>query len=125
MKSPAAGPLPKEAWQTQIGIEILQNMLKGTRPPSPMSRTLPHALIEVGPRRVVATGTPAKEFYNSMGVVHGGFAMTLIDSCTGWAVESTLKPGQGFTTIETKVNFVRPLTENSAPVRGFFFGARA
>lgn len=116
-KDTSVGVLPKETWQTKSGIEILEDMIAGKLPSPPMGRTLPHDLVEVGPGRAVMTGMPAADFYNSGGVVHGGFAMTLIDSCTGWAIETLLKPGQGFTTIEAKVNFIRPLTAASAPVR--------
>ncbi len=62
-------------------------------------------------------GTPDARFYNPLGSVHGGYAATLLDSCMGCAVHSTLDPGQLFTTVELKVNFVRPLNEQTGPVR--------
>ena len=49
-------------------------------------------------------------------MVHGGWAATLLDSCMGCAVHSTLEPGQGYTTVEIKVSFVRPLTASTGRV---------
>ena len=54
--------------------------------------------------------TPTEEFYNTAGIVHGGYAMTLLDTCMGIAVYSTLGPAIRYTTMETKVNFIRPIT---------------
>ena len=56
-------------------------------------------------------------FYNPLGSVHGGWAMTLLNSCTACAVHSTLAAGQGYTSVETKVNFTRPLSADSGPLR--------
>jgi uncharacterized protein (TIGR00369 family) len=57
----------------------------------------------------VFSGAPSEFHYNPIGVVHGGFAATLLDSALGCSVHTTLKPGFAYTTIELKVNYVRPL----------------
>jgi uncharacterized protein (TIGR00369 family) len=44
------------------------------------------------------------------GTVHGGLAATLLDSAMGCAVHSTLPDGSGYTTLELKVNYTRPIT---------------
>ena len=62
-------------------------------------------------------GTPKKDFYNPLGSVHGGYAATLLDSCVGCAVHSTLPAQTGYTTVELKVNYIRPLTADTGPVR--------
>ena len=64
----------------------------------------------------VFAGTPAEYHYNPIGVVHGGFAATLFDSALGCAVHTTLKPGFAYTTVELKVNYVRPLLMSTGPV---------
>jgi uncharacterized protein (TIGR00369 family) len=52
-----------------------------------------------------------------MGAVHGGWISTVLDSAMGCAVHSMLKAGQSYTTVEMKVNFVRPISEQTGIVR--------
>jgi uncharacterized protein (TIGR00369 family) len=52
-----------------------------------------------------------------MGNVHGGWALTLIDSVGGCAAVSALPAGSGYATIETKANFARPITVDTGRVR--------
>jgi uncharacterized protein (TIGR00369 family) len=66
---------------------------------------------------VAFEGRPTAALLNPMGTVHGGFAMTLLDSAMTCAVWSALAAGEGCTTVETKVNFVRPLLPSTGPVR--------
>ena len=74
-------------------------------------------LIEVAPGFALFTMTPAFQHYNAIGVVHGGVAATLLDSCMSCAVQTHLQAGTGFTTLETKVNFVRAITQDTGPIR--------
>lgn len=99
------------------GHEFIQRMLEGRFPSAPISQVMQFQLTEVEPGRVVFSAHPSAEFYNPLGTVHGGYATTLLDSCMGCAVHSTLPAGMGYTTLELKINFVRPLTEKSGPVR--------
>jgi uncharacterized protein (TIGR00369 family) len=62
-------------------------------------------------------GSPTQAVYNPLGVVHGGYAATLLDTVMGCAVHTCMKAGQGYTTLELKVAYHRPLTEASGPVR--------
>lgn len=99
------------------GIEFLRAMVAGAVPQAPMCETLGFHLIDVAPGRAVFEGTPEFRHYNPFGVVHGGFAATVLDSALGCAVASTLKKGEAFTTLELKVNLVRALTRDTGPVR--------
>jgi uncharacterized protein (TIGR00369 family) len=74
-------------------------------------------LIEVAEGRALFEGLPSNAFYNPIGSVHGGFAATLLDSCMGCAVHSTLPAGRGYATLEIKVNLIRPLSGSTGPVR--------
>jgi acyl-coenzyme A thioesterase PaaI-like protein len=56
---------------------------------------------------VVVTANPSDAFLNPGGTVHGGFAATLLDSCMGLAIWSTLEKGVGQTTLEFKISLVR------------------
>ncbi len=97
------------------GLEYLQSLLDSDRPP-PIAALLDFGIIRIGPGIAVFSGTPAEYHYNPIGVVHGGFAATLLDSALGCAVHTTLKPGFAYTTVELKVNFVRPLLMSTGTV---------
>jgi uncharacterized protein (TIGR00369 family) len=99
------------------GIDFLKAMVAGQVPQAPMCETLGFHLVEVGPGRAVFDGIPAFRHYNPFGVVHGGFAATVLDSALGCAVASTLAKGEAFTTLELKVNLVRALTQDTGSVR--------
>jgi len=99
------------------GLEYIRAILEGRLPPPPMAVTLGFALTEAEDGRAVFHSEAAEFLYNPIGVVHGGFAMTLLDSAMGVAIHTTLARGFGYTTLETKVNFVRPILADTGPVR--------
>jgi uncharacterized protein (TIGR00369 family) len=99
------------------GYELVKRIMEGTLPAPPIAKVLNFRLAEVEPGRAVFMGQPSIDYYNPIGSVHGGFAATLLDSCMGCAVHSTLPVGMGYTTLEIKVSFLRPLLENTGPVR--------
>jgi uncharacterized protein (TIGR00369 family) len=92
------------------GLEYLQAMERGELPPPPLMQLLNMGFQSAEAGRVVFSVEPAEYHYNPIGVVHGGLAATLCDSAMGCAIQSTLPAGVGYTTLELKVNFVRPLT---------------
>ena len=93
------------------GMQLLERMLAGELPAPPIAETLGFLLVEVEPGRAVFQGRPGRGHYNPMGIVHGGWFATLLDSAVGCAVHSTLASGKGYTTAELKINIVRPLTD--------------
>jgi uncharacterized protein (TIGR00369 family) len=99
------------------GLEVLQEMFEGRLPPPPISQTLGFAGVHVEEGKAVFEGEPGEHLYNPIGVVHGGFAMTLLDSAMGCAVHSTLAAGERYTTLEVTTNFVRPITGDTGRVR--------
>lgn len=109
--------LPVEAMREYSGLELFQKMMRGELPPPPIAQTLDFAIVEVEKGRVVFQGHPSRAHYNPIGSVHGGYHATLLDSCVACAVQSTLEAGQGYTTIELKVNYLRALTDQVGPVR--------
>jgi uncharacterized protein (TIGR00369 family) len=74
-------------------------------------------LVEVEEGRIVFTGTASEDFYNGLGVAHGGWAATLLDSALGCAVNTVQPAGRVFTTLELKINYTRPLTRHVGEVR--------
>jgi uncharacterized protein (TIGR00369 family) len=86
-------------------------------PAPPIARALGFRMSEVELGRVVFAYDPVFEHYNPLGSIHGGIAATLLDSVMGCAIHSTLKAGNGFTTLEIKVNYVRAMTDKTGPVK--------
>ena len=99
------------------GRDMLQAMIEGDMPAPPMSRILGFRLVEVGDGRAVFEGEPSADLLNPLGSVHGGWALTLIDSATGCAAHSRLPAGVGYTTVETKVNMTRAIAADAGTVR--------
>lgn len=99
------------------GLAYLHAMQEGRLPPPPIAVLLGLDVAEVEEGRVVFTAVPAEYHYNPIGVVHGGLFAALADSAMGCAVQSLLPAGTGYTTLEFKVNFVRPMTAETGPVR--------
>jgi uncharacterized protein (TIGR00369 family) len=109
-------PTPSEL-AGKTGKEILQAIIDGKLPQAPISRTMSFWITEVGDGFAVFEGEPGQHLLNPMGGVHGGWALTLIDSAGGCAGHSLLPAGSAYTTIETKGNFARPITKNTGRVR--------
>ncbi len=99
------------------GLEVMRAMRDGVIAPAPIAATLGFTLIEVEKGRTAFEGVPAEFHYNPFGSVHGGFYSTILDSAFGTAVLSALGPGVGFTTLEFKINLVRPMFADTGPVR--------
>jgi uncharacterized protein (TIGR00369 family) len=111
------GVVPPETLAQYDGLTFLRGLLAGQFPAPPITQTLGFTLAEVDPGRAVFTGEPQFRHYNPNGSVHGGFAMTLLDSALACAIHTTLLKGETYTTLEIKVNLVRPLTQNTGLVR--------
>jgi uncharacterized protein (TIGR00369 family) len=99
------------------GREILQSIVDGELPQAPISETLNFWIVEVGEGFAAFEGEPGRQLLNPMGTVHGGWALTLIDSVAGCAGHSLLPAGMGYATIETKGNFAKPITKDTGRVR--------
>jgi uncharacterized protein (TIGR00369 family) len=114
----ATDRIPPEARLKDMdGIAFLRAIQAGELPPPPIATLMNFNVVEIEEGRVVFAATPDGRVYNPLGTVHGGYVCTLLDSCMGCAVHSTLKAGQGYTSVELKVNFIRPLSEATGEVR--------
>ena len=99
------------------GIEFLRSMVAGSLPAPAIAQTLGFRLVEVEEGRAVCEGERGPHLLNPLGSVHGGWALTLIDSAAGCALHSELPAGVGYTTVETKTNFTRPIAGGAGTVR--------
>lgn len=110
----------QHAWRasTGPGLEVLRQLIAGTVPPAPMASLLGYELVDASEGLAVFAVTPAEYHYNPAGHVHGGFAATVLDSAMGCAVYTTVESGWTYTTVELKVNYLKPITVASGPLRG-------
>jgi uncharacterized protein (TIGR00369 family) len=99
------------------GMEYIQAIFRGELPAPPISELLGFQGVEAEPGRAVFEMEPGPQHYNPIGSVHGGIALTLLDSAMGCAVHTTLDAGVGYTTLEVKTNFVRPITADTGLIR--------
>ena len=106
-----------ESSRAMAGIDFLRAIRDGRLPPAPIAEILGFRLADVEPGRAVFECTPGPQHYNPIGVVHGGLAMTLLDSTMGCAVQSKLAAGTGYTTLEAKTNLVRAITAKTGLLR--------
>jgi uncharacterized protein (TIGR00369 family) len=106
-----------EAGRGLSGLEYLRKIVAGELARPPISALMNFQISELEEGRAVFTAEPAEYHYNPIGVVHGGLAATLLDSAMGCAVHSVLPAGAGYTTLEIKVNYVRPMTAETGRVR--------
>ena len=91
------------------GLEIVNAFADGRLPPPPMAETLPFRVLPASAGRVELCAVPAARFLNPMGIVHGGWAMTMLDSAMGLSALTTLSAGEVCPSHETSVKFVRPI----------------
>jgi uncharacterized protein (TIGR00369 family) len=99
------------------GLEFFQKMIAGEMPPPPLVALLGLKLVEAEAGRVTFTGLAREEFYNGMGVAHGGFAATLLDSALGCAINTMMPAGRVFTTIDLQIHYTRPLRREAGELR--------
>jgi uncharacterized protein (TIGR00369 family) len=98
------------------GLERMRAIVDGTLPPPPIARLLDFTIVEVDEGRAVFAMEPAEWMYNPIGSVHGGIAATLLDSCMGCAVHTTLEPGGAYTTTDLQVRYIRAMSEKTGRV---------
>jgi uncharacterized protein (TIGR00369 family) len=103
--------------RTMSGLEFVEGLVSGALPMNSMAETLGYDIVEVSDGRVAIAAEPTAAHLNPAGTVHGGLAATLLDSCMGLAVHSTLPRGFGQTTLEFKISLVRAVTPETGPVR--------
>ena len=111
------GTVAADRQKEMSGLEFVKGLFDGTLPLNTIARTLGYDITEVESGRVVITAEPNMTQLNPAGTVHGGFSATLLDSCMGLAVLSTLERGIGQTTLEFKISLVRPITPETGSVK--------
>lgn len=111
------GVVAREVLLAETGVSFLRGMIEGRHPGPPFAAEMGFDLVEVDEGRVVFVGTPSERFFNPLGTIHGGWTATILDSAMACAAHSTLRAGEGYTTLEMKLNYVRPVMPGSGEVR--------
>ncbi len=111
------GTVSVERLKELSGLEFVQGLANGALPLNTIAETLGYDIIEAESGRVVLAITPTSAHLNPWGTVHGGLTATLLDSCMGLAVQSTLERGFGSTTLEFKISLIRPITQDTGLIR--------
>ena len=111
------GTVSPDRQNEMSGLEFVQGLVDGSLPLNTIAKTLGYDITEAEIGRVVITAKPNDTHLNPAGGVHGGLSATLLDSCMGLAVQSTLEKGIGSTTLEFKISLVRPITPETGLIR--------
>ena len=90
-------------------LEQVQAMLRGEAPDPPVARLIGFRLVSVEPGRAVFEMDAGPQHANPMGTLHGGILCDIADAAMGIAYASTLEEGESFTTLELKINFLKPV----------------
>ena len=99
------------------GLEYVRAIQAGEIPPPPIAVVMNFSIAELDEGRAVFIGEPGEEHYNPIGVVHGGYASTILDSVLGCAVHTTCPVGVGYTSQTLEVKFLRPISSDTGAVR--------
>jgi uncharacterized protein (TIGR00369 family) len=102
--------------QRRTGLDLLQAICTGELSQAPISRTLAFDLVHVEEGGARFRGIPARDQYNPMGQVHGGWACTLLDSAMGAAVMTTLDADTGYTTTQLAIHLTGAIDVDTGPV---------
>lgn len=111
------GTVSADRQKEMSGLEFVQGLADGTLPLNTIAQTLGYDVTKAESGRVVVTAEPSDAHLNPAGTVHGGLAATLLDSCMGLAIQSTLEKGVGQTTLEFKISLVRPITPETGLIK--------
>jgi uncharacterized protein (TIGR00369 family) len=111
------GTVSAETRKEMTGLEFVQGLADRSLPLNTIAQTLGYDVTEAEDGRVVVTLVPTSAHLNPTGTVHGGLTATLLDSCMGLAIQSTLDKGVGSTTLEFKISLVRPITPDTGLIR--------
>lgn len=84
----------------------------------PVARLIGFEAREIGEGRAIVTLAAGPQHANPMGTLHGGILCNIADAAMGMAFASTLAPGESFTTVEMKINFLRPVWRAQLKAKG-------
>ena len=90
-------------------LELLQKLVRGEAPPAPITQLIGFRLTAIRPGEAIVEFEATPRHANPMGTLHGGVLCDVADGAMGMAYASTLESGESFTTLELKINFLKPV----------------
>lgn len=111
------GAIAPQDVERLTGRALLEAIADGRLPQAPIAKALNFRIVEVGDGFVAIDAEPTADLLNPLGTVHGGWALTLIDSAAGCAAQTQLDRGTLYTTLETKANFARAIMPDAGALR--------
>lgn len=91
------------------GLDYLRRIVAGEIASVPIGDTMGFRAVDVERGRIALAGTPDARYYNLIGTIHGGWAASILDTAMALAALSTLDAHHDFTTLDIKVNYLRPI----------------
>jgi uncharacterized protein (TIGR00369 family) len=110
------GTVRADLQKEMSGLQFVRGLADGTLPLNMIARALGYDVVAAEKGRVLVAVEPTDDHLNPAGTVHGGLAATLLDSCMGLAVQSTLEKGFAQTTVEFKIALIRPITPETGRI---------
>ena len=117
MATKSYGTVSPERQKAMSGLEFVTGLASGALPLNTFAQTLGYDVVEAESGRVVITVDPTDAHLNPWGTVHGGLTATILDSCMGLAIQSTLEKRVGSTTLEFKISLVRAITPETGQIK--------
>jgi uncharacterized protein (TIGR00369 family) len=111
------GTVSPDKQKQMSGLTFVRGLVDGTLPLNMIAQTLGYDVTQAETGRVVVAIEPGDAHLNPYGTVHGGLAATLLDTCMGLAVQTTLEQGFAQTSVEFKISLMRPITPATGPIR--------
>ena len=111
------GTVSAEERKQMSGLEFVQGLATRALPLNTIAQTLGYDVVEAESGRVVITLVPTGAHLNPAGTMHGGLTATLLDSCMGLAIQSTLDKGVSQTTLEFKISLFRVITPETGLIK--------
>jgi len=99
-------------------LDLIQSAQRGEIPPPPIAQLIGFSLSAIEPGRAMIDFTAEARHANPMGTLHGGVLCDIADAAMGMAWASTLGEGETFTTLELKINFLRPVWTGTLTATG-------
>jgi uncharacterized protein (TIGR00369 family) len=103
-------------WAHLSGLERMRKAIETGAPRAPIAALIDMRMVEADEGFCRFDAWPGPQHVNPIGVVHGGFAATVLDAACWTAVMTTNAPGETHTTLDLKVNYVRAITPETGPV---------